>query len=104
LLDLKIETATLNGVGTNLAVGDGDMFGMDSIAFQGIFALEGAVEHHVGIGGGQTAVDMHFHIEKSGHLAYESFQTCLNTCLDGLLLLFGEFWIQSPENNVLNHN
>ena len=26
---------------------------------------------------------MDFHVEESGHLAYEAFQTFLNTCLDG---------------------
>ena len=104
MLDLEIKTAALDGVGTDLTVGDSHVFGMDGITLEGFFALEGTVEHHVGIGGSQTTVDMHFHIDESGHLAYESFQTCFNTCLDGLLLFFGEFWIQCPENNVLNHN
>ena len=102
--DLEIETRALDGVGTYLAVGDGDVLRMDGIALQGLFALKGAVEHYVGIRRGQTAVDMDFYVEESGYLAYEAFQTFLNTCLDGFLLLFGEFWIQGPENDVLNHN
>ena len=46
----KIETATLNGVGTNLAVGYGYMLGMNGVAFECLFAFEGAVEHDIGIG------------------------------------------------------
>lgn len=103
-LDLEVEAGALDGVGTDLAVGDGDVIGMNGVAFEGLGALEGAVEHHVGIRGCQTAVDVNLHVEESGNFAEESFQTFFNTCLDGLLLLFGEFWIQSPENDVLNHN
>ena len=47
--DLEVETRALDGVGTYLAVGDGDVLRMDGIALQGLFALKGAVEHHVGI-------------------------------------------------------
>ena len=104
ILELEVEARALDGVGTDFAVGNGHVVGMDGIAFEGFFRFEGAVEHHVGIGGCQTTVDVNLDVEESGNLAHETFQTFFNTCLDGLLLLFGEFWIQSPENNVLNHN
>lgn len=48
--DLEVEAGALDGVGAHLAIGDGDVLGMDGVALQGLFALEGAVEHHVGIG------------------------------------------------------
>ena len=102
--DLEVEAGALDGVGANLTVGDGDVFGMDGVTLEGCFRLEGAVEHHVGIRRGQTTVDVDFYVEESGHLAYETFQTFFNTSLDGFLLFFREFWIQCPENNVLNHN
>ena len=102
--DLEVETGALNGVGTHLTVGNGHVIGMDGIALEGFLRLEGAVEHHVGIGGCQTSVDVNLYVKETRHFAYESFQTFFNTCLNGLLLLFGEFWIQCPENNVLNHN
>ncbi len=104
LIELEVETAALDGVGTDFAVGYGHVVGVDCIALEGLFALQCAVEHHVGIRRGQAAVDVYLDVEESGHLAYESFQTCLDLGLYLLLLFFGEFWIQCPENDVLNHN
>ena len=48
-LYLKVKTRALDGVGTNLAVGDGDVIGVNGIALEGFFTFEGAVEHHIGI-------------------------------------------------------
>jgi len=104
LSDLEVEAGALDGIGADFAVGNSHMLGMDGVTLQGFFALEGAVEHHVGIRRSQTAIDVHFDIKESGHFAYESFQTFLDTFLDSLFLLFGEFWIQRPDDDVLNHN
>ena len=49
-------------------------------------------------------LDVTVHIDESGNLTKKSFQTCLDTSLHLFLLFFREFWIQCPEDNVLNHN
>ena len=69
MLDLEVETGALDGVRANLAVGNGNMVGMDGIAFQGLGTFERAVEHDVGIGRCQTAVDVNLDVEKTGNLA-----------------------------------
>ena len=46
---LKVEARALDGIGTNLAVGNSHVLRMNGIAFEGFFALQRAVEHHVGI-------------------------------------------------------
>ena len=94
-LDFEVETTPLNRVGTNLAVGDSHMVGMCGITLQGFFTFEGTVKHHVGIRRGQTTIDMNLHVEESGHLAHESFQTGLDIGLHLLLLFFREFRIQA---------
>ena len=48
-LNLEIEAGALDGVGTYFSVGYSYMLGMLGVAFEGLFRLEGAVEHHVGI-------------------------------------------------------
>jgi hypothetical protein len=48
-LNLKVEARALDGIGTNLTVGDGHVLGVNGITLQGFFALQCAVEHYVGI-------------------------------------------------------
>ena len=47
LIELEVETAALDGVGTDFAVGYGHVVGVDCIALEGLFALQCAVEHYV---------------------------------------------------------
>ena len=49
------------------------MLWMHSIAFKSLFTLKGAVEHHVSIRRGQTAIYMNLDVQKSWNLTYQSF-------------------------------
>ena len=79
------------------------MLGVNGIALQCLLALKGTVEHDVGIRRCQTSVNVYLDVYESGNFTYQAFETFLNTCLNGLLLVFREFWIQCLENNVLYH-
>ena len=103
ILDFEIEARALNGVGANLAVSHCYMLRMNSVALQSLLAFECTVEHQVGVRRCQATIDVYFYIKQTGNLAYQSLKTCLDFCLYLLFLLFREFWIQSPENNVLYH-
>ena len=69
MLDFEVETGALDGVRANLTVGNSNVVGMNGVAFQGLGAFERAVEHNVGIGRCQTAVDVNLDVEKTGNLA-----------------------------------
>ena len=87
-LNLKVETRALYGIGANLSVGHSYMGRVLGIAFKGFFTLQRTVEHDISIRRSQPALDMHFHVQQTRNLAYQSFQTSFNTCLNGLLLFF----------------
>ena len=61
-LYLKVEARALDGIGTYLTVGNGDVFGMNGIPLQGFFALQGAIEHDVGIRRCQTPVNVYLDV------------------------------------------
>ncbi len=49
LLDFKIQTAAMDGVGTHLTVSHSHVFGVLGITLKGVLALQRAIEHHVSI-------------------------------------------------------
>ena len=103
VLHLVVQTDAVFVVGTHLAVCHCHMRRVGGVAFESLGALKGGVQHQVGVGGGERInVDMDVH--KPRNLAGKAFQALLDASLDGGFFLGGQFVLQLPENNVLDHN
>ena len=102
-LDFEIEAGALDGVGAHFAVGYSHVVGMLGVAFEGFFRLEGAVEHHVSIRRGESAVDVDLHVDESWHFANKAFKTFLDACFHYFLFFVGQFGVECPKDDVLYH-
>ena len=102
-LDLVVQAGAQAGVGTNLPVSYGYMFGVDGIGAEGSLVCEGAVEHDVGVGAVEVTVHVDLDVDEPWDAAFEAFQSGLDALLHCLLLFGGEFFSQSPEDNVFYH-
>ena len=79
------------------------MEGIYLIACESFFGFEGGVEHHVCIGGGKTVGD-YLEVDHAVDLAVESFESALCFCTCFCFFLFGEGFLEFPEDDMLYHN
>ena len=102
-LDFEIEAGAQDGVWAHFAVGNSHVFGMLGVAFEGFLRFKSAIEHHVGIRRGESAVDVNLHVDESWHFANEAFKTFLDACFHYFLLFVGQFGVECPKDDVLYH-
>ncbi len=76
--NLEVKTRADGRERADLAVGHSDMGRVDGIAAQGLGAFQRTVEHDIGIGRIQTAIDVDMDVNQSGNLPFQALQSGLN--------------------------
>ena len=85
---------------THLRVGDGDMVRMRRVSLERRFALEGRVEHRVGVRA-REPLDAHRDVDETGNLSLQSLEAILDAALYGRLV--DDLVLQFPQYDVLDH-
>ena len=76
---------------------------MHSVAFECFFGLQRAVEHEIYITALQSSIDLYMDVEESRYLAFQAFQTLLDSKGFLAFLCGSKVCAQTPKDNVFYH-
>ena len=77
---------------------------MHGIGLQSLLGLQCAVQHHIGIGRGETSVNDNIYINQPRNYAFQGLQASLDSGLHAILLVFGQLAPECLQYNMLYHN